>query len=310
MSGRYLTRFCGLLAMSVLILPAIARSRKPIELESAFHTSSDLVLINARVLDGRGHPLNGLDAGRFHLFEGGVEQKLVAFNRGDVPVSIVLVFDDSNSMKGLLGRSREAVSLLLKAANPDDEFALVEFSERPSLALNWTDDPSQVYEYLMHVEPHGTTALLDAIVLGGSVARRAHNPRRVLVVISDGGDNHSRSGFAAVERYLLEAGVEVYAVNILNDFPQPTWTADGPLLLGGICWTAGGESVQIERYAKLADVIEQVAREIRGQYILSYQPSTLAKPGKYHRVNLKVSPPPGTGRVFVSWRHGYYEPRD
>ena len=138
MSGRYLTRFCGLLAMSVLILPAIARSRKPIELESAFHTSSDLVLINARVLDGRGHPLNGLDAGRFHLFEGGVEQKLVAFNRGDVPVSIVLVFDDSNSMKGLLGRSREAVSLLLKAANPDDEFALVEFSERPSLALNWT----------------------------------------------------------------------------------------------------------------------------------------------------------------------------
>ena len=296
--------------MSVLILPAIARSRKPIELASAFHTSSDLVLINARVLDGRGHPLNGLDAGRFHLFEGGVEQKLVAFNRGDVPVLIVLVFDDSNSMKGLLGRSRQAVSLLLKAANPDDEFALVEFSERPSLALNWTDDPSQVYEYLMHVEPHGTTALLDAIVLGGSVARRAHNPRRVLVVISDGGDNHSRSGFAAVERYLLEAGVEVYAVNILNDFPQPTWTADGPLLLGSICWTGGGESVQIERYAKLADVIEQVAREIRGQYILSYQPSTLAKPGKYHRVNLKVSPPPGTGRVFVSWRHGYYEPRD
>ena len=127
MSGRYLTRFCGLLAMSVLILPAIARSRdQPIEPESAFRTSSDLVLINARVLDGRGHPLNGREAGRFHLFEGGVEQKLVAFNQGDVPVSIVLVLDDSNSMKGLLGRSREAVSLLLKAANPEDEFALVD----------------------------------------------------------------------------------------------------------------------------------------------------------------------------------------
>jgi Ca-activated chloride channel homolog len=311
MSGRYLTRFCGLLAMSVLILPAIARSRyQPIEPESAFRTSSDLVLINARVLDGRGHPLNGLEAGRFHLFEGGVEQKLVAFNQGDVPVSIVLVFDDSNSMKGMLGRSREAVSLLLKAANPEDEFALVEFSERPSLALNWTDDPSQVHDYLTHVEPHGTTALLDAIVLGGSVARRAHNPRRVLVVISDGGDNHSRYGVAAVKRYLLEAGVEVYAVNILNDFPQPTGTADGPLLLGGICWAEGGESVEIEHYTKLADVIEQVAREIRSQYILSYQLSTLGRPGKYHRVNLKVSPPPGTGRVFVSWRHGYYEPRD
>jgi hypothetical protein len=114
----------------------------------------------------------------------------------------------------------------------------------------------------------------------------------------------------AVERYLLEAGVEVYAVDILNDFPQPTWTADGPLLLGGICWAGSGESVQIEQYTKLADVIEQVAREMRSQYILSYQPSTLAKPGKYHRVNLKVSPPPGRGRVFVSWRHGYYEPRD
>jgi Ca-activated chloride channel family protein len=113
-----------------------------------------------------------------------------------------------------------------------------------------------------------------------------------------------------VERYLLEAGVEVYAVNIMNDFPQPTWTADGPLLLGGICWAGGGESVQIEQYTNLAGVIERVAREIRSQYILSYQPSTLGRPGKYHRVNLKVSPPPGMGRVFVSWRHGYYEPRD
>jgi hypothetical protein len=92
-------------------------------------------LINAAVLDRRGHRLTGLDASRFHLFEGGVEQKLVfeggverkpvAFNQGDVPVSMVLVFDRSNSMKGLLGRSREAVSLLLKAANPEDEFALV-----------------------------------------------------------------------------------------------------------------------------------------------------------------------------------------
>jgi Ca-activated chloride channel family protein len=267
-------------------------------------------LINARVLDGRGHPLSGLEAERFHLFESGVEQKLVAFNQGDVPVSMVLVFDNSNSMKGLLDRSREAVSLLLKAANPEDEFALVEFSDRPSLALNWTGDPSQVYDYLTHAEPHGTTALLDAIVLGGSVARRAHNPRCVLVVISDGGDNHSRYGVAAVERYLLEAGVEVYAVNIMNDFPQPTWTADGPLLLGGICWAGGGESVQIEQYTNLAGVIERVAREIRSQYILSYQPSTLGRPGKYHRVNVKVSPPPGMGRVFVSWRHGYYEPRD
>ncbi len=311
MSGRYLTQFCGLLATWVLILPTFARSRhEPIEPESAFRTSSDLVLINARVLDGRGHPLNGLEAGRFHMFEGGVEQKLVAFNQGDVPVSMVLVFDNSNSMKGLLGRSREAVSLLLKAANPEDEFALVEFSERPSLALDWTGDPSQVYDYLTHAEPHGTTALLDAIVLGGAVARRAHNPRRALVVISDGGDNHSRYGVAAVEKYLLEAGIEVYAVNIMNDFPQPTWTADGPLLLGGICWVGGGESVQIEQYTNLAGVIEQLAREIRTQYILSYQPSTLGRPGKYHRVNLKVSPPPGMGRVFVSWRHGYYEPRD
>ncbi|MGA2595020.1 MAG: VWA domain-containing protein, partial [Bryobacteraceae bacterium] len=302
---------CGLLATSVIILPALAKSRhQPIEPENAFRTSSDLVLINARVLDGRGHPLAGLEAGQFHLFEDGVEQKLVAFNQGDVPVSIVLVFDTSNSMKRLLGRSREAVSLLLKAGNPEDEFALVDFSDRPSLALNWTGDLSQVHDYLSHTEPHGTTALLDAIVLGGSVARHAHSVRRVLVVISDGGDNHSRHGVAEVRRYLLEAGVEVYAVNIMNDFPQPTWTADGPLLLAGICWAGGGESVQIQQSTNLAGVIEQVAREIRSQYILSYQPSTLARPGKYHRVNLKVSPPPGTGRVYVSWRHGYYEPRD
>ena len=84
----------------------------------------------------------------------------------------------------------------------------------------------------------------------------------------------------------------------------------GPLVLVGICWAGAGESVQIEQYTNLAGAIEQVAREIRSQYILSYQPSNLASPGKFHRVNLKVSPPPGMGRVYVSWRHGYYEPRD
>jgi|HubBroStandDraft_4_1064222.scaffolds.fasta_scaffold323448_1 Ca-activated chloride channel homolog len=313
MPGRYLARFYGLLATSVLILPGLARVHHDrVEPGNAFRTSSELVLINAAVLDRRGHRLTGLDAARFHLFEGGVEQKLVAFNQGDVPVSIVLVFDRSNSMKGLLGRSREAVSLLLKAANPEDEFALVEFSDHPSLAINWTPDPIQIRDYLMHAEPHGTTALVDAIVFGGSVARHARNQRRVLVVISDGGDNHSRYTGSGVRRYLLEAGVEVYAVDIMNyDFSsQPAWTADGPLLLAGICWAGGGRAIQIGQSTNLSEAIEQVAQEIRSQYILSYQPSALRSPGKYHRVDLKVSPPPGMGPVYVSWRQGYYEPHE
>ncbi|HUJ20200.1 MAG TPA: VWA domain-containing protein [Bryobacteraceae bacterium] len=305
------------IALAAMALTGAAQARnRPREVApeppSAFRTSSDLVLINASVMDRAGRPVNGLDATQFHVLEGGVEQKIVSFNQGDMPVSIVLVVDTSRSMRRLTGRSAEAVSSLLKTSNPEDEYAVVEFADRPSLAADWTRDTSQVTDRLMHAEAHGSTALLDAVVFAGKVARRAANERRILIVISDGIDNHSRRSIAGVKRYLLEANVQVYAIDTVNEenlWATP-WDADGPALLETICQAGGGRRIEVERYTNLPQAVDDVAREIRNQYILGYQPASLRSPGKYHHVELRVSHPPGFEQISVSWRHGYYEPRN
>jgi Ca-activated chloride channel family protein len=115
-----------------------------------------------------------------------------------------------------------------------------------------------------------------------------------------------------VQKYLIEANVQVYAIDLMDD--AGLWTtpvdADGPELLEAICAAGGGRRLEVERYTNLPKAIEEVAREIRYQYILGFQPSTPQNPGKYHRVELKLFRPAGAGRLSVSWRHGYYEPRD
>src|SRR5437868_5821939 len=136
----------------------------------------------------------------------------------------------------------------------------------------------------MHAETRGNTALLDAVVFAGSVARRAANARRILIVISDGIDNHSRRSVAGVKKYLLEADVQVYGIDLLNDpnLWRPTqWDADGPELLETICEAGGGRHLEVEQSTNLREAVEEVAREIRNEYVLGYRPATLGSPGKY-----------------------------
>jgi Ca-activated chloride channel family protein len=316
MQARHSAGLYAGLATLILLAPLSIRGtphKRATAPRSAFHVSSDLVLINASILDETGRPVTGLDAAAFHVLDTGVEQKILSFNQGEMPVSIVLVIDTSRSMRKLIGRSAEAVMTLLKTSNPQDEYAVVEFSDRPWLASGWTHDTSQVSDCLMHAEAQGNTALLDAVVFAGSVARRAANARRILIVISDGIDNHSRRSVAGVKKYLLEAGVQVYAIDLLNDpgLWRPTqWDADGPELLETICEAGGGRHLEVAQYTNLSKAIEEAGREIRNEYVLSYQPSALGNAGKYHRVKLNVSPPPGARRLSILSRHGYYEPRD
>lgn len=309
-----LARFSLVLSTLVLTVSLSARDKQysnPTTPQNRFRTSSNLVLVNATVKDDQGHPLTSLDITRFHVVENGEEQKLVSLNQGDMPVSMVLVYDTSSSMRNLAVREAEAAALLVKNPNPEDEFSVVEFADRPSLAMDWTRDTRRVRDCLMGAEPHGNTALLDAVVFAGSVARRASNARRIGVVISDGIDNYSRRSIAGVKKFLLEANMQVYAIDIVHSggrYNTTPWDEDG--LLQPICEAGGGRRIQVEGNTNLADPVEDLAREIRSQYILGFQSPSLSRPGKYHHVDLKVSSPPGVRRLSLSWRHGYYEPRE
>lgn len=156
------------------------------------HLDVDPALVNVTVTDPYDRQVTGLDPANFRVFENNVEQEVTTFSTEDIPISIGVIFDYSGSMSNKIARAREAVIQFFKRANPDDEFFLVSFNERAELTSAFTNSVEDLQSQMMLTAPKGRTALLDAIYLGLSQMRQARHGRRALLILSDGGDNHSR----------------------------------------------------------------------------------------------------------------------
>jgi Ca-activated chloride channel family protein len=281
---------------------AVAHVRPPV-----LSVSSNLVLIDVSVLDQDGRPVRGLPALAFHLFERGAEQHILSVSETDVPVSVIIVLDESGSMGRGVTQCAQAVKRFLKGSTEGDEFALISFSDRVVLESDFTTDAGAIQARLMGAASHGRTALLDAVERAASLVRRAHNQRRVILVLSDGGDNRSRYREAEVRRVLLETPAQVYAVSIAQFF-QDESTAFGPDLLDRLCYVSGGRNVAIDGRVDLDREMTRINDEIRAEYVLAYSPDRVMHDGKFHRVSLRLARPPGVKPVSISWRLGYYDP--
>jgi Ca-activated chloride channel homolog len=274
---------------------------------SRFRVSSEMVLVNASVLDSRGRPISGLTRDNFRLYESHAEMPITWFSEDQTPVSMVIVFDTSGSMEGKLQRCGEAVSELLRSTQAGDEFALVTFSNQPQLAQTWTRDDSAISGALLNARAHGSTAMIDALRMAGKYAHTGANPRKLVFVLSDGGDNSSRWTESGLRHQLEEMDLELYAVDIqeagaLSRFPG---VIDGPGLLDRLCEALSGRYVPVDRMGELTDAVEKIRREIRAQYVLGYRPDALDRDGRFHRVELKVTPPAGMHRISVRYRRGW-----
>jgi Ca-activated chloride channel family protein len=273
--------------------------------------STDLVLIPVTVTDKLNRSVTGLEKEHFKLFEDKVEQVITHFASEDAPVAIGIVFDCSASMGDKLRQSREAVSALLKTANPEDEFFMVEFSDRAQVVVNLTQDSTAISNRLNLIQPRGRTALLDAIVVSLNEMRKAHNSRKALVIISDGGDNSSRYTVSEVKNQVREADVQIYAVGIIEPFwgrGRSPEELDGPRLLSEVAEQTGGRLFEVDNLNDLPDIASKVGSALRNQYVLGYSPSNVRRDGKYHRVRLKLMKPTGWPSLRASWRLGYYAP--
>jgi len=278
---------------------------------SRIRVSSEIVLVNASVVDSHGRAITGLTKENFRLFENHDERKISWFSEDQTPVSMVVVFDISGSMAGKLTRCAEAVAELLRSSQNGDEFALFTFSNQVELTQTWTRDDAAISSALLNVRAHGTTALLDAVDWAGHYAGHGSNPRKVMFVLTDGGDNSSRLRELQVRRRLEEMNIELYAVDIRDGDAPMNWPGvlEGPQLLDRLCEDLSGRYVPVERMSDLADAVERVRREIRSQYVLGYRPSSLARDGRFHLLQVKVTPPPGLHRISVRWRRGWREPQ-
>ena len=270
-----------------------------------------VVLIPVAVTDPMGRFVTGLEKENFKLNEDKVEQEIAQFSSEDAPLSIGIVFDTSGSMGAKLQKSREAVRQFLKTSNPEDEFFLVQFNDRPELSVAFTSEPEDVLSRLTFLQPKGRTALLDGVYLAMSTMKKARNGRKAILIISDGGDNSSRYTETEVRNRVREADVQVYAIGIFEPMSGRGRTPEemaGPGLLAEVTEQTGGRHFAVDNLAELPDVAAKIGLELRNQYVLGYNPKNPARDGKYRRVQVRLVKTTGLPPLKALFRNGYYAP--
>jgi Ca-activated chloride channel family protein len=252
--------------------------------------------------------ITGLDKENFQVFEGKQRQEIRHFSTEDSPVSLGIIFDLSGSMSSKMDRAREAVIEFCKMANPQDEFFMITFSDTPHLATDFTRDVDQVQNKLVFTGAKGRTALLDAVYLGMHKMKEARNQKKALLIISDGGDNHSRYTEGEIKSQVKEADVMIYSIGIY-DHSFPTLEEKlGPELLAEMSEVTGGRSFTIDNPNDLPDVASKIGMQLRNQYVLGYRPSQTQHDGKWHKIKIKLHLPKGLPPLQVYARTGYYAP--
>jgi Ca-activated chloride channel homolog len=268
----------------------------------------DLVLVPVTITDPMNRLVTGLEKENFQLFEGNSAQDIRTFSAEDAPVSLGVIFDSSGSMSTKMDRAKEAVIEFFKTANPQDEFFMVTFSDEPEEITDFTNSVDDIQNRLVFAVPRRRTALLDAIYMGVTKMRQAKYPKKALLIISDGGDNHSRYTEHEIKSLVKEADVMVYAIGIYDHYASAPEERLGPQLLGEITELTGGRAFTIDNPNDLADVATKIGVELRNQYVLGYRPNKVVRDGKWRKIKVKLLPPKGLPPLKVYARTGYYAP--
>ncbi len=270
-----------------------------------------LVLVNVTVTTPLNQIVTGLRKEHFRIFEDKVEQTITEFSAEDAPLSVGLVFDVSGSMGAKLHKAREAAAEFFKTANPEDEFFLITFSDRPRLVVPFTHEVEEIQNQLAFTQSKGRTALLDALYMAIHHMKKARNPRRAILVISDGGDNSSRYTQSEIRNLVREADVQIYAIGIFEPLASRGRTPEelaGPTLLSQLAEQTGGRHFPVENINDLPDIAAKIGIELRNQYVLGYTPTNQAKDGKYRRIRVQLVQPKGLPPLRAYYRTGYYAP--
>ena len=272
--------------------------------------AADLVLVPVTITDPMNRLVTGLDKENFELFEGSSKEEIKTFSSEDAPVSLGVIFDSSGSMSSKMDRAKDAVMEFFKTANPQDEFFMITFSDAPEVVSDFTNSVEEIQGKLVFTVPRRRTALLDAIYMGVSKMRQAKYSKKALLIISDGGDNHSRYTEGEIKALVKEADVMVYAIGIYDRYFPTEEERLGPALLGEITELTGGRAFTVENPNDLADVATKIGVELRNQYVLGYKPTKLVRDGKWRKIKVKLLPPKGLPPLRVYARTGYYAPEE
>jgi Ca-activated chloride channel family protein len=283
--------------------PAPKKEQAPVP---NLRVDTSLVLIPITVSDRLNRPVTGLEKENFRVFDDNIEQTITQFAMDDSPVAVGLVFDTSGSMGAKLRRSRMAAAEFFKLSNPEDEYFLVEFDDRPRLEVELTRDTGRIETQLAFSRSHGSTALLDAIYLALHEMKKSKMNKKALLIISDGGDNHSRYSQAEVNGLIRESDTLIYSIGVFGG-GSTAEEYSGPGLLARVSEETGGRMFEANP-VELPDIAKKIGIDLRNRYVVGFSPANQVRDGRYHRVLIKMVPPRGLPPLRAHWRLGYFAP--
>lgn len=269
------------------------------------------MVLHATVTNERGEFVPGLTGQNFRVFEDKVEQKISVFTRDDIPVTMGLVIDNSGSMREKRAQVNAAALTFVETSNPQDEAFVVNFNDEYYLDTNedFTSDRQELNDALSRIDARGSTALYDAIIGSLDHLKKGHKDKRVLLVITDGDDDASRSSFAETVKEAEQSNAAIYAIGVFSDDDRKNnkrMVRRSKKDLTTLAEATGGVAYFPDTLDQVQPVCVQVARDIRNQYTIGYYPTNTAKDGTFRTVKVELIPPKGLGKLTVRTRSGYY----
>jgi VWFA-related protein len=280
----------------------------------AIQRDVNLVVLHASVVNARGQFVPGLQQENFHVFEDKVEQKLAVFRQEDVAVSMGLVIDNSGSMREKIDAVRTAALTFVKTSNPEDEVFVVNFNDDFYLDTvhDFTNDVGELKDALDHIDSRGSTALYDAVIGSLDHLAKGHKDKKVLLVVTDGFDNASRRTLEDAVREAQKSDAVIYAVGLFGDDDLKQnrgGMRKARTALNELTTATGGLAFFPDNPNDTESLCTQIARDIRNQYTLAYNPTNTAQDGKFRAVQVDIVPPRGMGKLTARTRNGYYPHR-
>jgi Ca-activated chloride channel homolog len=323
-------KYCLLLLFLLISLPCIAVSQmrsSPVRPESVrgtrqnqdalepsqvgpylIRTSVDLVVLRATVRDRKGASVSGLNKESFQVYEDKALQRIESFSHDDIPVTVGLVIDSSGSMRPKRSEVIAAALAFVHSSNPEDQIFVVNFNEHVSLGLPadspFTSNSAQLETALSRNVITGMTALYHAIATGLEQLQNGKWDKKVLIVVSDGGDNASKRNLAQVMSMVNQSNAVIYTMGIFDETDEDR----NPRVLKQLSRASGGEAFFPKTLQGILPICERIARDVRSQYTITFVPTNRTQDGTYRAIDVKVRERPGGRPLSVITRAGYSAP--
>lgn len=285
--------------------PAPPTPPKPGTEDFRLTVETDLVVLNATVLDKNSKPITDLAQGDFKVYENNVEQKLKVFKREDIPVSVGIIVDNSGSMRDKRKGVNAAALKFVRTSNPMDEVFIVNFNDESFLDADFTDNLKILEEGLDKIDARGGTALYDALDMSLKyLTQKGTRDKKVLLVVTDGEDNASGFSLDQVVKSVQHSNAVIYTVGLLGEEGGGSFRR-AKRALEAFSKASGGAAYFPKNPADVDTISTQISNDIRNQFVLAYTPTNSARDGTFRKVEVRVNSRK-YGKLVVRTRSGYY----